>query len=103
MDAGRTFRDNRPAISGKSSAGRNRRRLPGLLVDPREESGHLAALMRRHVLEVATAIDDLPEVLRLDPLELLPDRRETIDRLVAHVLRDPARAARLAGLQVVAG
>ena len=38
-------------------------------VQPLEEHGQLLPLARRHVLEVAAAVDDLPEVLALDLLE----------------------------------
>ena len=44
----------------------------------REELLHLVALAWRHVLEVAAAIDDLPELLRLDTPELLADQLEPV-------------------------
>src|SRR4051794_2383111 len=56
-----------------------------------EEPAHLVLLPRRHVLEVAAAIDDLPELLRLDAIELLADRGEAVAVLAGHVERDPLR------------
>src|SRR5512139_2276942 len=68
-----------------------------------EEPIHLVLLPRRHVLEVATAVDDLPELLRLDAPELLADRLEPLAILTRHVVRDLLRARFRTRGQVVTG
>src|SRR5690349_4687749 len=73
------------------------------LLDPGKERRHLRALPGGHVLEVAAAVDDLPEVLRLYALQLLADRAQAVGSLRPHVVGDAPRAVGLAGVEVVAG
>src|SRR6476659_9648623 len=69
----------------------------------REEAVHLLFLLRRHVLEVSPAVDDLPELLRLDPGEMVARRLQALPVLALHVLGDLLRAVCRADRQVVAG
>src|SRR5690606_6556893 len=76
-----------------------RRHLPD--VQPREERRQTFPLGGRHELEVAPAVDDLPEVLAAHVLERVADREQPLRRFVLHVTRDAAGLFGLAGGQIV--
>src|SRR4051812_6880565 len=59
-----------------------------LFGEPAEKPLHRLFLRRGHEFEVAAAVDDLPEVLGLDSLELEPNGAHPFRRLVCHVLED---------------
>ena len=59
------------AGSCDAAAGNGGGRRRRALIEEREELAHPHLLLRRHVLEVAAAIDDLPEILRFDAIELI--------------------------------
>src|SRR5690348_9679084 len=69
----------------------------------REEPIHLGLLPRRHVVEVAAAVDDFPELLQLDPRQLIADRLQAFTFFTCHVEGDLLRAILCADRQVVAG
>ena len=76
---------------------RRRQRSIGSLAlgqsQPREERAHLLPFLGRHEIEVATAVDDLPEILRLDLLQLVADAHQDYPRGVAVALM-PSRSGR---------
>src|SRR3954466_7762167 len=68
---------------------------------PREELRQAGTLLRRHVFEVASAIDDFPEIFALHTLQGPADGQQPIRRFVLHVARDAARPFLIAAHQVV--
>src|SRR3954454_17028955 len=66
------------------------RRLPQA-VEPGEKLRHRGFLWRRHEVEVAPAVDDLPVVLGLHPLELQANGPQPLGGLCGHVHVDAPR------------
>src|SRR6187549_1741492 len=68
---------------------------------PREKLCQAGPLRGGHVLEVATAIDYLPKIFALYPLQRTAYRQQAIQRLVLHVVRNAASLALITTHQVI--